>query len=90
MHMFGRKLIPMALPVAALAVALSGAAIESSAPAHADMNINASGGDNTKVDKDGTQGDFSTGSQGISRSGDQDAYANDSWAAAPQFKASPK
>lgn len=54
------------------------------------MNINAKGGDGTAVDEDGTQGNFNNAIQGTQRSGDQDAYANDSWEALPQYKASHK
>jgi hypothetical protein len=79
------------MPFAALAIALGGFGVLASAPAHAgEMNINATGGDGTAVDKDGTQGSFNAAVQGTQRSGDQDAYANDSWEALPQYKAGHK
>ena len=84
-----RRIVAIAIPVAALAVALSMAAIPVSAPAHAtsDMNINATGGEGTAIDKDGTQGDYKAAVQGTQRSGSQDAYENDSEEALPQIKA---
>lgn len=53
------------------------------------MNINASGGDKTTVDSDGTQGDFTNAVQGkIDSDGDQDAFdLTKSEEAAPQEKA---
>jgi hypothetical protein len=76
---------------AAIAVALGFWTVHSSAPAQAsEMNLNATGGDATAVDKDGTQGDFKPAIQGTSRTGDQDAYDFNSWEAVPQFKASHK
>ena len=58
------------------------------AVAAADSGVQASGGAGTTVDKDGTQGDLKPAVQGTQDSdGDQDAYANGSVIASPQFKA---
>jgi hypothetical protein len=53
------------------------------------MHINASGGDQTSVDADGTQGSFANAVQGtIDSDGDQDAFdAIRSEEASPQDKA---
>ena len=53
------------------------------------MKINASGGDQTAVDHDGTQGDFTNSVQGaIDSDGDQDAFnLTKSEEATPQDKA---
>lgn len=56
------------------------------------MQINATGGDGTTVDKDGTQGDFTDSVQGSKDGdGDQDAFnAINSPEATPQFHANNK
>ncbi len=77
-----------AIAGAVLTATLGVSGVMSSGPAHAgDMDLNATGGDGTTIDKDGTQGDFKPAVQGSQRSGDQDAYANHSWEALPQIKA---
>lgn len=66
---------------------VGGAAVASAS----DMNINATGGDGTSVDKDGTQGDMKPAVQGTQDDdNDQDAWLHGSPEAAPQFKATPK
>ncbi|MCB0930600.1 MAG: hypothetical protein KDB71_01705 [Mycobacterium sp.] len=68
--------------VAALAIfPLAGAAI-------AEADVEATGGSGTTVDTDGTQGDLKPAVQGTQDSdGFQDAYANDSEKAVPQYTA---
>lgn len=84
----GRRRAAAAMAGAALAATLGVSGVFFSGPAHAgDMDLNATGGDGTTIDKDGTQGDFKPAVQGSRRTGDQDAYANDSWEALPQIKA---
>ena len=64
---------------------VSGAAIAS---ATTDMNINATGGSGTAVDKDGTQGDMKPAVQGTTDDdNDQDAWLHSSPNSAPQYKA---
>ncbi len=57
--------------------------------AAASSHINATGGDNSAVDKDGTQGDFTNAVQGtVDSDGDQDAFdLINSEEAQPQQKA---
>lgn len=60
------------------------------AAANASSHVNATGGDNTSVDKDGTQGDFTNSVQGtVDPDGDQDvdALLTNSEEAKPQEKA---
>ena len=86
-----KRFLAAVIPAAALTAAVFGAGVSLSAPAYAsDMNINATGGEGTSVDKDGTQGDFKAAVQGTQRTGDQEAYSNDSWEALPQIKAAAK
>ena len=55
------------------------------------MNINATGGDGTAIDKDGTQGDMKPAVQGTpDDDNDQDAWLHGSQEATPQFRATPK
>ena len=62
---------------------VGGAAIAS-----ADMNINATGGSGTAVDKDGTQGDMKPAVQGTpDDDNDQDAWLHGSAEYTPQYKA---
>jgi len=54
------------------------------------MKIDASGGDGTAVDHDGTEGSFAPAVQGkIDDDGDQDAFMTMSEEASPQEKAEP-
>ena len=81
--------------VASAAIALAcmgGAAIGTSAVAAAtDMNIDATGGDNTTIDHDGTQGDFTNSVQGkADDDGYQDALLTTAEEAKPQVTATPK
>lgn len=63
---------------------ISGAAISSAG----DMNINATGGAGTAVDKDGTQGNIKAAVQGTQDDdNDQDAWLHPSTDVTPQFKA---
>lgn len=63
---------------------VGGAAIASAS----DMNINATGGSGTTVDKDGTQGDMKPAVQGTQDDdNDQDAWLHPSANATPQYKA---
>ncbi|MGV0991020.1 MAG: hypothetical protein ACOYB7_02090 [Mycobacterium sp.] len=56
--------------------------------ASADMNINATGGSGTAVDKDGTQGTMAPAVQGTQDSdNDQDAWLHPSTDVTPQYKA---
>lgn len=51
-------------------------------------SINATGGDGTAVDRDGTQGSYSDAVQGVEDTdGDQDAFMTGSEEARPQFTA---
>ena len=66
-----------------------GAAPIASAAGSKPMQIDASGGDNTAIDHDGTQGNFTDSVQGVEDSdGDQDAFdLKKSEEATPQDKA---
>lgn len=79
---------------AALAIALAmmgGAAVGTNAIAAANTNVEATGGDGTTVDHDGTQGSFTNSVQGIiDDDGDQDAYLTSSQMATPQSSAAHK
>ena len=87
-----------ALSSAAAAVALSGGLALVASPVAAakgtpNMNIDASGGDGTTVDHDGTQGSFTDAVQGaVDADGDQDvdSLRTQSEDAAPQDKATNK
>jgi hypothetical protein len=55
------------------------------------MSVNATGGDGTAVDQDGTQGSFTDSVQGkADDDGDQDAFLTQSEEATPQYKATQK
>ncbi|MGI9125339.1 MAG: hypothetical protein ACR2JM_11400 [Mycobacterium sp.] len=79
---------------AAAAAALVLAAVSlgaSPVAAAAGMKINASGGDGTTIDHDGTQGDLVPAVQGSTDSdGDQDAFLTASEEATPQLRAASK
>ena len=85
-----------ALSSAAAAVALSGGLALAASPVASangtpNMNIDATGGDNTAVDHDGTVGSFSSAVQGVvDPDGDQDATLIQSEEAVPQDKAATK
>lgn len=65
-----------------------GAAPEAAA---APASINATGGDGTAIDRDGTQGKYTDSIQGVEDTdGDQDAFMNGSEEARPQFTAPQK
>lgn len=66
-----------------------GAAPTASAAGPKPMHIDASGGDKTSIDHDGTQGDFTDSVQGVvDTDGDQDAFnLKKSEEATPQDKA---
>jgi len=81
-----------ALSSAAAAVALSGGLALAASPIASagtpNMNIDASGGDGTAVDHDGTTGSFGNSVQGaVDDDGYQDAALIQSQIAAPQDKA---
>lgn len=64
---------------------LVGSPIAAASPS---SHLNASGGDHSAVDKDGTQGDFTNAVQGrVDDDGDQDAFLINSEEAKPQEKA---
>lgn len=81
----------LALSAAALTVSMGaiGTSVATSAVA-SDMNLNATGGEGTLVDKDGTQGDIKAAVQGSQRTGAQEAFDTASFEAVPQLKASAK
>lgn len=85
-----------ALSSTAAVLALSGglaltASPVASAQGTPNMNIDATGGDNTAVDSDGTVGSFSNSVQGaVDPDGDQDAMLIQSVEAVPQDKATSK
>ena len=82
-----------AVTTAAAAVGLSGGLALAASPiaaASPNMNIDASGGDGTAVDHDGTQGSFGNAVQGtVDADGDQDvdSLLSQSQEAVPQDKA---
>lgn len=78
--------------VASAAVALiclGGVAVGTSPIAGAaNTNVQATGGDGTKIDHDGTQGDFTNSVQGkADDDGDQDAFMTTAEEARPQYTA---
>jgi hypothetical protein len=77
--------IALALLGGGLSLAASPMAAAKSSPR---TNVSATGGDNTAVDIDGTQGDFNPAVQGTTDSdGDQDAFMTNSEEVKPQEKA---
>jgi len=84
-----KRFAAIAISALALSVSLSitGSTVTNLA---SDMNLNATGGDGTAVDKDGTQGDYTAAVQGSQRKGSQEAFDTASVEAVPQFKASTK
>lgn len=84
-----RSTVASAATVIALLSGFGGMAIGASAVAAASGgNVEATGGDGTTVDRDGTQGSFGDSVQGAADSdGDQDAFLIQSEDAAPKVKA---
>lgn len=82
-----KHVVVAAVLTAFTVLGVGGAAIASAG----DMNINATGGSGTAVDKDGTQGDMKPAVQGTQDAdNDQDAWLHGSPDFAPQYKATPK
>lgn len=79
-----------ALSVAVSLTLLAGVGAIPEAAAQA-PSVNATGGDGTAVDRDGTQGNYTDSVQGVEDTdGDQDAFITNSEEARPQYAAPQK